>query len=165
MYKLLAKKGQLFAVGVGALVVAIYLGTVIIGIGNSGYSLSDDLNQIMKANPDQTFDFFNIGLALTLIMIVICAVIAVVFGIVQLFSAPKSSLKAIISVVALIAIFVGVTSMSGTDMDSPIGDTLLKFDISERISKLISGGLGSGLLLGIVAICAMIIMETLNFFK
>ena len=165
MYDLLAKKGQLFAILLGVVVILIFLGTVVSGLGSSGYSMSDDLNRIMKDNPDQQFNFFNPGLGITVALVVICAVVAVLFGLLQLVMAPKNSLKVIISVGALIVIFFALYSTANADFDSAIGNTLLKFNVNENTSKIISGGLMTTVLLAGGALVSMVLFEVYNVFK
>lgn len=168
MYTLLAKKGQLFAIVLGALAVIIFLGSVISGLGSSGYALSDDLNQIMKNNPDQHFDFFNPGLAITLALIVIGAVAAVLFGIYHLVTAPKNSVKLIISLAVMAILFFALYSISSADFDTAIGPTLMKFantGITETVSKVISGGLMTTVIMAAVAIVGIVLFEIFNLFK
>lgn len=165
MYSLLAKKGQLFAILLGVGVVVIYLATVIGGIGSAGYDMSSDLNQVLKNNPDQSFDFFNVGLQLTIGLVVIAAAAAVFFGLYQMISSPKDSLKGIIGVAVIAAVFFGLYSSADADTASAIGNTIQKFKISENVSKLISGGiLTTGILAG-VSLVAMVLFEIYNIFK
>lgn len=166
MYQLLAKKGQLFAIILGVAVVAIFLGSVFSGLGSSGYSLGDDLNQIMKDNPDQSFDFFNPGIALTGVLIALGIGLALLFGIVQLLSAPKQSMKAIIGVLVIAAAFFAFYSTASSGADDPFMNGILgKFDVSENVSKLISGGIMTTLVLGGLAFASMILAEVGNLFK
>lgn len=165
MYSNLVKNGQLYAIVVGVFVTLVFLVSVIMGLSNSGYSVSDDLVQIMKTNPDQKFDFFNPGLALSVGLIVITAVAALLFGIFQLVSNPKNSVKAIVSVGALVAIFFGLYATSDADTSGAISQTILKFEISENVSKLISGALKTSLILAVLAIIGMIVFEIYNMFK
>ena len=165
MYSLLAKKGQLFAILLGVGVVIIYLATVIGGIGSAGYDMSSDLNQVLKNNPEQSFDFFNIGLQLTIALVVIAALAAVVFGLWQMISSPKNSLKGIIGVAVIALLFFALYSSADTDTASAISTTIQKFDISDNVSKLISGGiLTTGILAG-VSLVAMVLFEIYNIFK
>jgi len=167
MYELLAKKGQLFAIALGVIVVAIFLGSVIGGLSSGGYDMSSDLNKIMKSNPDQTFDFFDIGITLTGLLVVIAAAAAVLFGLFQMISAPKNSIKAIVGIVVLVGIFFVLYTTSSADLDSPIRDTILdpKFAVDENSSKLISGGLKTTFLMGAGAVLSMILFEIYNIFK
>ncbi len=166
MYQLLAKKGQLFAIILGVAVVAIFLGSIFSGLGSSGYSLGDDLNQIMKDNPGQTFDFFNPGLYLTAGLIGLALLLAVVFGLWQLISAPKQSMKGIIGMVVIgVAFFALYSSSSSGAEDAFMGPILDKFDVGENVSKLISGGIMTTLALGGLAFASMILAEVYNLFK
>ena len=165
MYQLLAKRGQLFAIALGVIVVALYLITVLGGLSSAGYSVSDDLVQVLKGDSGETFGFFDLGLKLTIVLIVLALAIAVLFGLFQLVMNLKGSMKGIIAMVVIAAIFFGLYSSSSTDFGSSINDTLQKFDVSENISKLISGGMKTTGLLAIVALAAMLLMEIYNMFK
>ena len=166
MYDLLAKKGQLFAVILGVIVIVIFLGSVFGGLSSGGYDLSDDLNQIMKANPEENmFTFFNPGLMITGVLVVIGLALALGFGLWQLISDPKGSLKGIIGIAVIALVFFALYATANSDLQGPIGDTLAKFDVGENISKLISGGLGTSLLLAGAAVVAMIAFEIYNSFK
>ncbi len=167
MYSFLSRKGQGLAVMLGVLLTVIYLGSVFGGLSSAGYSVSDDLNRIMKDNPGQTFDFFNPGLMLTGVLIIICAVTAIGFGLFQMFSAPKNSLKMIIALAVIIGVFFALYSTSSADLEvgNPISDTLQKFEVGENVSKLISGGLKTTLLLAGLSALSMIVMEIYNIFK
>lgn len=165
MYSLLAKRGQLFAILLGVALVTIFLGTVIGGLNSAGYSMSSDLNQIMKDNPDQTFDFFNFGLYATVGLIAVAAIAALLFGLFQMLTNIKGSLTGIISLVAIIGIFFAFYSTAPDDLTGPISETLQQFNISSNISKFISGGLSTTLLMGVLSIGAMILFEIWNAFK
>ena len=167
MYTLLAKKGQLFAIVLGTVSVAIFLFSVIGGLSSAGYDMSSDLNAIMKSNPGQEFNFFNPGMIITGILIVAATAAAVFFGLFQMLSSPKNSLKAIIGIVVLIGLFFILYSTSSADMDGAIKDTILdpKFSVTENSSKLISGALKTSLILGGGAVLSMILFEIYNIFK
>ncbi len=165
MYSLLAKKGQLFAILLGVAVVIIYLATVIGGIGSAGYDMSSDLNQVLKNNPDQSFDFFNLGLSLTIGLVVIAAAAALLFGLYQMISSPKDSLKGIISIAVIAAVFFGLYSSADPDTSSAISNSIQKFNISENISKMISGGILTTAILAGVSLATMVLFEIYNLFK
>ena len=166
MYKFLTKNGQLLAILLGVAVVAIFLITVFSGLGAEGYSVGDDLNQIMKDAPEgekPAFDFFNLGLGLTIGLIVIAAIAAVIFGLWQLISSPKQSLKGILGVVAIAAIFFAFYSSAEPAMAN--AGILDKFDVSDNVSKLISGGIWTTLILLGGAFAIMVLSEVRNLFK
>lgn len=165
MYKLLTDKGQLFALILALICIAIFFGTVLSGIGSAGYSVSDDLNQIMKNNPGADFSFFNTGIGLVMILIIITFVIAVLFGLFQIITSPKSSMKGIIIAIALLAMFFITYSMGASDTTGPIAATLQKFNVSETISKMISGGITTTAILTALAGVLVIVLELFNFSK
>jgi len=80
MYSLLAKRGQLFAILLGVAIVVIFLGSVIGGLSSAGYNMGTDLVQVLKNDPAQDFSFFDIGLYLTMGLIVIAAVLALLLA-------------------------------------------------------------------------------------
>lgn len=166
MYKFLTKNGQLLAILLGVAVVAIYLITVFSGLGAEGYSVGDDLNQIMKDAPEGEkpgFDFFNLGLGLTIALIGLAALAAVVFGLWQLITSPKQSLKGILGVAAIAILFFAFYSSANPEMADP--EILDKFNVGEGASKFISGGIWTTLILLGASFAIMILGEVLNIFK
>ena len=75
MYKLLTKKGQLFAIALGLISILIGIGSIISG-AKKQYGLSEDLNTIMKSNPEATFDFFNPAISIVVILILVAFFLA-----------------------------------------------------------------------------------------
>ena len=165
LYNLLAKRGQLFAILLGVLVVLIFLGTVIYGINSAGYNMSTDLNQVLKNDPNQLFGFFDLGLYLTAALVVIAAALALFFGLGQMLTNIKGSLTGIIALVAIIGLFFVFYSTASDDLTGPISHILQKFDISSGVSKFISGSLSTTILLAVLSMAAMIILEIWNMFK
>jgi len=166
MYQLLAKRGQLFAIILGAGVTLIYLITVLSGLSAKGYSASDDLVQVLKNDAiDEKFDFFNLGLQMTIALIGIALAAAVLFGIWQLLTNIKGSMKIIIALAVIIGVFFALYSTSDTDRAGILGPTLQEFDITDNVSKLISGGLKTTLLLAGGAVVSMVLLEIYNIFK
>jgi len=165
MYKLLTDKGQMFALLLGLVCIAIFFGTVLSGLGGAGYSVSDDLNQIMKNNPGADFSFFDTGIVLVAALIAIALIAAVIFGLLQLISSPKSSMKGILGVIGILVLFFIAYNMGSTDSTGPIAETLQKFSIDDNISKIISGGLTTMGILGGLAALLLVVFEVFNLFK
>ncbi len=68
----------------------------------------------------------------------------------------------------IVVVFFALYSSSGTDFDSAIGNTLLKFadtGITENTSKIISGSLKTTGMLAIGALVSMVFFEIYNIFK
>lgn len=164
MYKLLTSKGQLLAIVIGILGVAISLGSIISGV-KSNYTMGTDLNAVLKDNAGANFDFFDPAISVVIFLIVIAIVAAVVFGLIGIITNPKASMKGIIGL-ALVAILFAVlyssAEMGGT---SKIISLIEKNNISDSISKMISGGVMTAVVAALIAVAAAVIMEILNLFK
>jgi len=164
LYTFLSAKGQLGALILGVLASAIAIGSIYSGI-KSNYSLSTDLVPIMKADPTLTFDFFNPAISIVIALVVIAAALMLLFGIFGILKNPKGSLKAIIGLAALIILFFVFYATSTSGMESGLADLLGEFDVSENVSKYISGGIKTAVWGGIIAFVAAAVMEILNLFK
>ena len=165
MYNFLLKRGQLFALLLGVGVVAIYLISVFSGLSNAGYSTSDDLNQILKNNPDADFGFFDLGMYLTGGLIALAAGAALLWGLIQLLSSPKGALKGIIAVAAIVILFFVLSSSAEAETAGRIGELVQRFDVSESVSKYISGGLKTTLILAAASALFVVLGELRNVFK
>lgn len=165
MYKLLTTKGQLFALLLGIAVIAIYLFSVMGGLSSAGYGMGDDLNQIMKSNPDADFSFFELPLKIVFTLVVIALAIAVIFGLLQLFSSPKNSLKGIIGAAIIIGLFFLFYTMATAETTGKIGELVQRFNVSPNQSKFISAGINTVGVLSIGALAIMVLSEIRNLFK
>lgn len=165
MYKLLTQKGQLFALLLGILSIAIALFSIVGGIKGAGYSTSDDLNAIMKNNPDASFDFFNPAISIVLVLIVIALLAWVVFSLIGLISDPKGSMKFLLGFGAVLALFFILYSTSDAESAGRIGMLVQKFDVSDNVSKLISGGVKTAVLGIGVGFIGAALLEIYNLFK
>lgn len=156
MYKILTKHGQLAAFGLGLLVIVIFLVSVFSGI--------DGFNALSKEDQyDSTI--FDIGIRLTVILLIICAAIALIFALYQTVTNPKAALKGIIALVILVIVFVVLYNMSVAETTGPVAEAVQEFGLTENESKLVSAGIKATLLLGGVAIAAFVVSEVRNLFK
>ena len=160
MYKFLTKYGQLLAVGLSILVVAIFLITSFVGLSNAGYSTSTDLIDYKKE-----ITFFNTGLYLTVGLLIVAALAWVLFAVYQLISNPKGSLKFIIGGAVILAVFVVFFFMANVEVSGKMAELVSKFDISENINRLISGGMNTTAVLLGLSVLVMIVSEFINIFK
>lgn len=164
MYKLLTSKGQLFAIALGVLSVAIALGTIISGV-KSNYSMGANLNDELKNNAEANFDFFNPAINIVVILVIVACAAMLLFGLFHLFSDIKGSLKAIIGlglVVALFFIFSSSADVAGT---AKLTELIDKNDLSDKVSKFISGGVKTAVIAAMIAFFAAVVMEIINLFK
>lgn len=160
MYKFLTKYGQLLAVGVSIVVVAIFLITSLVGLSNAGYSTSTDLIDYKKE-----ISFFNIGLYLTIGLFVIAALAWVLFAIYQLVSNPKESIKFMLGGLAIVIVFVIFFFVANTEVSGKMAELVSKHDITEGVNRLITAGLNTTAILAGLSVLVMIVSEFVNIFK
>ena len=165
MYKLLTEKGQLFAILLGVLSIAIGMGSIFGGIGGAGYSTSDDLNQIMKNNPEASFDFFNPAITIVLILILIALLAWILFSLYALISDPKGSLKFLIGLAAMLIFFFILYSTSDAESTGRIGQLVQRFNVNDTVSKLISGGVKTAVFGISAGFIGAVLLEVYNLFK
>ncbi|MDH3651706.1 MAG: hypothetical protein OEQ53_18625 [Saprospiraceae bacterium] len=156
MYKVLTKHGQLIAFGTGVVVIVLFLGSVIGGL--------DGFNALSK-DDQVTTSIFDLGLKATIALLVICAIIALLFGLYQMVTNPKGAIKGIIGLAVLVIVFVILYSMSVPETTGIVGQAAANFDVSEGQSKMISAALKSTLLLAGLAALTFVGSEIRNFFK
>lgn len=141
MYNFLTKNGQLLSFGVGLLVTVIYF------VGAFGGD-----------SPER----FNFGLMTAMVLAAFCAFAMIAFGLFQVASDPKGSLKGIITFGLLIGLFAVLYSTADPTL-SPA--TVDEFGLSDSTSKLISGAMLTTLfLLGATGV-AFALSEIRNFFR
>lgn len=165
MYKFLTQKGQMIALLLGIFVIAIGMLSIVNGIGGAGYSTGDDLNQIMKDNPNVSFDFFNPAIAMVIALIIIAAVAWLGFSLFGLISDPKGSLKFILGFAAVLVLFFILYSTSDAENTGRIGMLVQKFDINDTVSKMIGGGVKTAVLGISVGFIGAALFEVYNLFK
>jgi len=157
MYKFLSKNGQVIAFGIGVVITALFLVFIFSGLENFN-ALSDD-ERI-------TSDIFNFGIYAVIVLIVLCAIAAILFGIFQVVTNPKGSLKGLIGIAALAAVFFIAYSMSTMpEPDTALAATKESFEVTDGEFKFISGEILAALTLAGVAAAAFVISEIINFFK
>jgi len=165
MYKFLTKNGQTMALGLGVLVIAIFLISIYSGFSSSGYDMSTDLNKLSDAE-QADIGFFDAGIGLTVALIAIAFALAfIVFGIFDLIKFPKNAIKFAIGAIGLGIIFFALYATSTFDNSGRLEMLNADNDITESISKYISGGIKTTLgLLGFSAL-AVIVGELWALFK
>ncbi len=155
-YKIMTKHGQLFAFLLGLLIVAIFFVNITTNV---------DAFEMMDEEDQAEATLFDFGLRATIILIIVNAFIALLFGIWFLIKEPKRSLKVIIGFVVLLVVLLITYNAADPGFDGPIASTLEQFDITESISRLVSAGLTTTLILGGLAALAIVAGEIYNLFK
>ena len=156
MYKALTKYGQLAAFSIGLIVIVVFFGSVFGGL--------DSFNALAKEDRGTT-TIFNNGLYLTIGLLVLCAIVAVLFGVFHMVTNPKGALKAIIGIAILLILFFALYSTSTPETSGIVANAVEKFGLSDGESQFISAALKSTLILGGLAALSFIVSEITNLFK
>jgi len=165
MYNLLLKHGQSMALGLGVLMIVIFLVTVSSGLSSAGYSMSTDLNGL-EDEAKNAISFFNPIIALTIGLAVLAAVLAfVVFFITGMLKFPKESMKFIGGFVVLLIIFGIAYATSSEETTGRLTMLTEKFQVSGGTLKFINGGILVTILLCLSAAAMIVLSEVRNAFK
>ncbi len=155
MYNTLAKNGTTIAFGFGALIVAIFLISVFTQIGDRS-----TIDELVQTN------IFDPGLYLTIILAVLCAVAIIGFGLFHIVTDLKGALKGLIGIGILAVIFFVAYAMATPEAaGNPIYDTMVKFEITDGVSKFVSGAIIATLATLAIAVISLIGSAILNFIK
>ncbi len=179
MYSLLSKYGQLVALGVGVLITLLFFGIIM----SSGDKL-DAASQLSLKEGNAMLSatsIFDLGLYAVLFLTIAAAIAAVVFGIVNIAKDPKGSMKSLIGIGVLLAIFLIGYMAAGTDGDDVMAainkfNGLIKVGEGENVadkfeylnagkSSFIGGALNTAYVLGGVAFLGLIVSEVMNLFR
>jgi len=156
MYKTLTKNGQLFAFGLGLLLTLAFLGSVFSGL--------DTFNGLSKEAQYET-GIFDLGIYAVVFLTVLCFLIMFAFGIFQVLTNLKGSMKGLIGFVVLLAIF-GVAYSTATLESGPFWDPILaNFNVTDGASRFITGAIWTCLFMVGVAVVTFVLSEIRNFFK
>ena len=161
MYKFLTKNGQALAFGLGVLITIIFLGSVLSGVG--------EFSALPEAEQDQT-SIFNFGLTGAIALTVIAALAMLGFGLFQVASDFKGSLKGILGFGFLLVIFFITYSMASGEATPYIQGAIDKFETAGAVFtsnnlKFISGGISTAVALVVIAAVAFVFAEVRNLFK
>ncbi|KGE89432.1 hypothetical protein [Phaeodactylibacter xiamenensis] len=161
MYKFLTKNGQTLAFGLGVLITVIFLISVVSNMGEF---------TAMAEEKQMETTIFDFGLYGAMALAVIAAAAMVIFGLAQVVTSFKSSMKGILGFVALLVVFFVSYSMTDTDISPYIQGAIDKFEqggaeFTEGNLKFISGGISTTIVLVVVAAAAFVVSEITNLFK
>ncbi len=158
MYNYLVKNGQAVAFGIGLVCVLLFLITAF--NGGAGDLSSLPIEQQRESNA------FNFGIKMTQFLIGFCIFLVLAFGIMAVVNNPKGSLYGIVALIVIVVIFF---VFMNTAPDVPEGTkmykTMAEDGVTQRDAKIISGEIGTALLLLGVAVLSMIVFEVRNLFK
>jgi len=170
MYAFLNKYGQALAFGIGVLVTLIFLGSIF-SMPEEQMTMLLDENAGVEKYETSAFDF---GLYGSVILTVIAFIIAVVFGIGQLASDPKGSIKGLIGLAVLLVICFVSYSVANNDLgqeSAEIQRAVEKFNTDQGADfdggtlKLVSGSIIASLVLIGISILTLIVFGIRSIFK
>jgi len=161
MYKFLTKNGQALAFGLGVLITAIFLIMVV--------SNMEEYTTLSEAEQDKT-SIFNFGLVGAIALAVIAAAGMLFFGLFQIVTNLRGSVKGLIGVAILVVIFLVAYSMSSAEPTPYIQGAIDKFEAGGAVFenstlKSIGGGIGLTVALIVLAFAAAAVSEIINLFK
>lgn len=157
MYQFLAKNGQTFAFGLGIVLTAIFLISALGGL--------EQFDMLGKEEQYET-TIFDVGFYAVIALTILCFAAAVVFGLGQMISNPKSALKGIVGIAALAAIFFIIYSSVDPGADSAgVLKEVENFNVTDGASKFISGALITTIVLSLLALATFVVFEVINLFK
>jgi len=156
MYKLLAKRGQLFAFLLGLIVIAIMLLSVFGGIG--------EWNGLQEEAQKET-SIFNFGLQASIGMTLFGAFLFFVTIIVGLITNPKGSLKMIIAFAIIGIIFAIFYGTAVAESSGIVKAAVDQFGLNDGSSKIITAGIKTTGLLVVIAFVTFVLTEIWNLFK
>ena len=170
MYAFLNKYGQALAFGIGVLVVLIFMAAIFTAPESDISALTSE-----TAGPEK-YDtgVFDFGLYASIALIILAFVAAIIFGLIQVASDPKGSLKGLIGAALLIVICFVCYSVANSDISqesAEIQNSIAKFegdqgvDFSEGTLKFISGSIIAAVVLIGLAILSLIAFGIRGIFK
>jgi len=161
MYKFLTKNGQTLAFGLGVLITVVFLATVLSNVESFS---------AMEEEKQQETTIFNFGLYGAIALAILAAAAIVLFGLVQVATDLKGSVKGILGFAALLVIFFIAYSTASTDVSPYIQGAINNFEkggteFTDGNLKFISGGIITTLALVAVAALSFVVSEVTNLFK
>lgn len=157
MYNFLLKNGQLVAFLLGVVITVVFLISVFSGIGEFN----------MLADEDQvTTTIFDFGLFATIALIIITAIAMLLFGLYQVGTNFRGSLKGIIGLAVLIVIFLVAYSASSGTATGAVAEAADKAGgLTAGNFKFVGGAITTSIILVGIAAAAFVLSEIRNIFK
>ncbi|MBT8233927.1 MAG: hypothetical protein HKO66_05990 [Saprospiraceae bacterium] len=166
LFTFLNNKGQLGALILAVLCIIIVMGSIFAGLGSANYEVGTDLVQILKDKEStQTFEFFNAAIIIPVILIGLAAFAMLSFGVKDVVSDPKGSIKLLAGVGVLVILFFIFQSMSDAHVTGKAAELVAKDNLADGTVKRIGGGIMTTVLLIGLAIAAAVVGGIANLFK
>ncbi|MFT7120053.1 MAG: hypothetical protein ACJAZ9_000222 [Neolewinella sp.] len=167
MYAFVNKYGQMLAFGIGVLITVIFLGTIF----SADPAVFDTLQ---GDNRSYETDIFNFGMVASIALIIIAFLAAVVFGVIQIASNPKGSLKGIVGLLALaLIVFIGYSTANGeiAAESEEIQNAINKFTTSQEATftsgnlKFISGSILAAVIMLALSVITLVVFGVRSIFQ
>lgn len=162
MYKLLTQKGQLFAFLLGAISTVIVVGSI---TANSNKHLLDAPDAAKRATEIADTGILNTGISVVTALLFIALAATIIFGLINLISDFKSSIKFIAGFAVMIILFFVLKGSADHESVGTLVETMKEFNISEGLSKGISAAIKGTVAMTVVAVGSIIVFEIMNMFK
>ena len=171
MYTFLNKYGQALAFGIGVLVVIIFMVSI---FGAPAEEISALTNDQIKGPEKYATSAFDFGITISIVLIGLAFIAAIVFGLIQVASNPKGSLKGIVGALLLIVLCFVCYSVANNDISqesAAIQNSITKFNTDQEADfdggtlKFISGSIIAALVLIGLSILSLIAFGIRGIFK
>jgi hypothetical protein len=157
LYKLLAVHGQRIALGIGMLITIIYFLSVFSGLGS--------FSQMTKEESYGTH-IFDFGLVGVIVMTVVAIAATIFFGIYQVVTHFRQSIKGLIGLGAMLVVFFVLYSTAGGEATGPVATAAEKIGgITPGVLKFIKAGTSSMLIMIVASFGILVLGEVRNMFK
>ncbi|RLD18568.1 MAG: hypothetical protein DRI69_10130 [Bacteroidetes bacterium] len=156
MYKFLTKHGTAMAFGLGAVVAAIGILSILGGL--DGYNM-------LPEDQQDTTDIFNVAISGGVILTIVAFATAILFGVYQVIMNPKGAIQSILGLVVIIGMFLIFYSTATTETAGPIYEDIQAGKLSGDVSNWITGALWTTLIIFGATIFVFIFSEIRNVFK
>ena len=128
----------------------------------------DSFNALGDSEERFETGIFNFGLWMPIVLIIICVVAILLFGVLGIASSPKASLRGLIGFGLLVLIFIVAYSMSSGEASGRIAELVKRPDFSDvtpGVLKYIGGAITTTGILALIAVVAFAFSELRNLFK
>lgn len=156
------------AFGIGVLITVIFLAAIF----SADATTRELLLQNDKSPEAYDTSIFDFGIYVSLLLTGLAFVVALIFGITQMASNPKGSLKGIAGLIGLVLImFIGYSMGNGEPTDPEILNAINKFETSQEATitpgnlKFISGSILTALIMLGLAFLTLIVFGIRGIFK
>lgn len=165
MYSFLNKYGQTLAFGLGVAITLLFL--IFIFSDSATANLAT-----MTTEEKYETTMFDFGLSVSLALTFLTVLAMIAFGVWQIISAPKASLKGIIGLgIVLVLMFVAYSTAAGEPDHPTLVTAVDKFESSQGVDltagqlKFIGGSIMTALVLLAVSFIVLIVFGVRNIFK